>query len=435
MKKLLYLFIFFFLSGIQSCVQDEKDIFDKTAAERLSEVLQKYQDILTGAENGWVMEYYPKGDCSYGGYTVLLSFTEEEVKIASEVSTTPANSLYSLKEDMGAVLSFDTYNNVFHFFSDPAIPGLEGLGYEGDYEFIFMGQENNELILKGKKTGNIFRMYPLSKNQSWEKTFKDLKNTIRTITPPENYCYGMTVEGTTVLLAQNGRALGTESSGRNFEMDYIEGNDTITMNVPFIYTTSGIRFNQPVHIGGKSIQSFDWSEIGRTLICTDNNVNSRISIDPMSTNQKYAYSKKEWYFNTAAMSSPFKKTWDAANQQLQSSQGLRIYQAYLTYNAEYQGQFLNVVLTEGMNLYECLLIVYVRPVKWTNNLLEIEFSGLVDDNGNAFHSSGGDAILEMLTGKYTVSCDNQSNPTLFTFTSADNRDMWFLLSTEKVYNL
>lgn len=127
---------------------------------------------------------------------------------------------------MGPVLSFDTYNEIFHFFSDPAIPGLPGLGYEGDYEFIFMGQENNELILKGKKTGNTFRMHPLSKNQSWEQTLNDLKSIIRTITPPDYYGYGLTVENTEIFLTQTGRALTTEPNGRNFEIDYIEGKDT-----------------------------------------------------------------------------------------------------------------------------------------------------------------------------------------------------------------
>ena len=435
MKKLPYLLIFGFLLGLQSCVQDEEDIFNKPAAERLSEALQAYQKILTAPENGWVMEYYPKGDCSYGGYTVLLSFTEEDVTVASEISSRSAKSLYSLKEDMGPVLSFDTYNEIFHFFSDPAIPGLPGLGYEGDYEFIFMGQENNELILKGKKTGNTFRMHPLSKNQSWEQTLNDLKSIIRTITPPDYYGYGLTVENTEIFLTQTGRALTTEPNGRNFEIDYIEGKDTLTINAPFIYTTSGIKLYQPIQIGGKTLQYFDWSEIERTLVCSDNDVNARITFDPMPLNKKFCYTKEEWYFHTGIMSSPFREKWKEAGELVQSGQGLRIYQAYLSYNAELEAQILNVVLTDGYNLYECLLLIYCRPVKWTDDQLEIEFTGKVDDNGNAFYNSGGEAILQMLNGKYTVTCDNPSKPAVIMFKSTDKQDVWFQLSLEKVYNL
>lgn len=79
-------------------------------------------------------------------------------------------------------------------------------------------------------------MHPLSKNQSWEQTLNDLKSIIRTITPPDYYGYGLTVENTEIFLTQTGRALTTEPNGRNFEIDYIEGKDTLTINAPFIYT-------------------------------------------------------------------------------------------------------------------------------------------------------------------------------------------------------
>lgn len=135
------------------------------------------------------------------------------------------------------------------------------------------------------------------------------------------------------------------------------------------------------------------------------------------------------------MSSPFREKWKEAGELVQSGQGLRIYQAYLSYNAELEAQILNVVLTDGYNLYECLLLIYCRPVKWTDDQLEIEFTGKVDDNGNAFYNSGGEAILQMLNGKYTITCDNPSKPAVIMFKSTDKQDVWFQLSLEKVYNL
>ena len=79
MRNTIYIVIFLFSFCLQACVEDEKDIFDKPSTERLSEALKQYQKILTEVPNGWLMEYYPKGDCAYGGYIILLSFTEEEV--------------------------------------------------------------------------------------------------------------------------------------------------------------------------------------------------------------------------------------------------------------------------------------------------------------------------------------------------------------------
>lgn len=430
MRNLLYVLIFLFSLCFQACVEDEKDIFDTPSTERLSETLKKYQQILTEVPNGWIMEYYPKGNCAYGGYLILLSFTEEEVAMSSETNPTPVSSLYSLKGDTGPVLSFDTYNEVFHFFSDPQVPGLEGLGYEGDYEFVIMGQEKDELILEGKKTGNTIRMKPLPADQSWNETLASIQHIIQVTTPPEGCCYSMEVDGNPVLIERKGRALLPETGGRTLELDYVNGSDTLTLNVPFIYTTTGIKFYQPVQIGGKEIQYFDWSEIERNLQCTDNNVDARISTIPMSPNKKYAYSTLNWYLTLKVISSPFLTRWLNANQILKDQQGLSLYKIFLSYDAEYEGQFLEVDLTDGYNIYACLLLMYVKPVKWTEDEIDISFSGLVDDNGNAFYGNGGKEIVEMMSGRYSLTGNPSDNPTSFFFQKTDGSDVWFELSIE-----
>ena len=50
-----------------SCVREEKDIFDKSASERMNEWLVSTQNVLTSAANGWVMHYYPEGNQIYPG--------------------------------------------------------------------------------------------------------------------------------------------------------------------------------------------------------------------------------------------------------------------------------------------------------------------------------------------------------------------------------
>lgn len=434
MKKILYLFVCFLLPGIQSCVQDDKDIFGKPAAERLSEILENYREILTGATNGWSMEYYPKNDRSYGGYTVLLTFRNDEVDIASEIFPEKTTSLWSLKEDTGPVLSFDTYNKAFHFFSEPAVPGLEGKGYEGDYEFVFMGVENGEVILKGKKTGNLFRMHPLPEAQSWQEALASLREMMQLITPPEDYGYEMILEGSKVLLNQTGRALMPGTIGRNLEIDYATDSDTVTTTVPFIYTFTGMKFYQPVTINGKEVQFFAWSEIERTLICTDEGVDARISIVPSPMNKMYAYSSKNWYFSTSAMSTTFKEGWQQSQQLTKESQGLRIYQIYLTYDPGYGGQVLRVVLTDESYLYDCLLLIHFRPVKWTDEEIEIEVSGPIDNNGEAFYGScGGEELSKMMNGRYKLIYNESADSRTFLFLPQDERDMWFQLTTEETY--
>ena len=431
MRNTIYILIFLFSLCIHACVEDEKDIFDKPSTERLSAALKQYQEILTEVPNGWIMEYYPKGDCAYGGYILLLSFTEEEVIISSETHPTPVSSLYSLKGDTGPVLSFNTYNQVFHFFSDPSVPGLEGLGYEGDYEFVILGKEKDELILEGKKTGNTIRMKPLPANQSWEETLASIRNIIQITTPPEGFSYSMVMDGKTVLVERKGRALLPETGGRTLELDYVEGNDTLTVNVPFIYTPTGIKFYQPLSIDGKEIQFFDWSEIDQSLHCTNNNVNAQISMIPMALNAKYAYSTQKWFFNLNIMSYPLLNTWLNANQILKDEQDLSLYKIFLSYDAEYEGQFLEVDLTDGYNIYACLLLLYVKPVKWTENLIDISFSDLADDNGIAFYGNGGKEILELLNGRYLLTSNTSDHPSVIHFQKTDGSDIWFELSIEQ----
>ena len=60
MKKIIYLLLAVLLFCLQSCVKDEKDLFDLPAAERINAKLQEYSKILQDAPNGWKMEYFPE---------------------------------------------------------------------------------------------------------------------------------------------------------------------------------------------------------------------------------------------------------------------------------------------------------------------------------------------------------------------------------------
>ncbi|MER8353197.1 DUF4302 domain-containing protein, partial [Acinetobacter baumannii] len=87
--------------------------------------MAEYKTVLTSAENGWLMKYYPKANTKYGGYNLLLKFgTDGNVTAMSDAlgADTKATSHYKLEQSASIVLSFDAYNKVIHFFSDPANP-------------------------------------------------------------------------------------------------------------------------------------------------------------------------------------------------------------------------------------------------------------------------------------------------------------------------
>ena len=82
-----------------------------------------------------------------------------------------SKSLYKMSYDDGPVLSFDTGNEVLHYFATPSgssknLYGESGLyqAHKGDFEFIVMSAKPEEVVLKGKRSGNKILMYPLDES-------------------------------------------------------------------------------------------------------------------------------------------------------------------------------------------------------------------------------------------------------------------------------
>lgn len=152
----------------------DKDVFDKTPAERFDDRQAELKARLLDAPNGWIMELIPHKKALYGGYIVGLKFNDkgdvlmtsealENTDAASaEVMKPAVKSSYNIGRDLGVTLNFQDYNEALHYYSTPDRRYAAGLakGYEADYEFRYMKSDNpNELNLVGKKTGNKIRMY------------------------------------------------------------------------------------------------------------------------------------------------------------------------------------------------------------------------------------------------------------------------------------
>ena len=131
--KLPHYILYILVAGVVfSCAPKIDPIFDDTSANRIEEEMETVQEILLSSPNGWLMEYYPSSTQSYGGFNVLLNFQPgNRVSVASETAGADktAVSTYTLKQSAGCVLSFDTYNEILHFFSDPSSNEGMGNGY------------------------------------------------------------------------------------------------------------------------------------------------------------------------------------------------------------------------------------------------------------------------------------------------------------------
>lgn len=156
--------------ALTACSNDDNEIFDQSAADRLEQYKKDYADVLTAEGGLWSMEYFSNPD--EPGYVFVMKFDKNgSVQISANHKWIGGEfkqetSLWKMIADNGPVLSFNSYNNLFHIFSDPAdivgpnAPTGEfgdinetGYGHEGDYEFQFMevSDDGKTVRLLGKK--------------------------------------------------------------------------------------------------------------------------------------------------------------------------------------------------------------------------------------------------------------------------------------------
>ena len=208
MKKILSLTLLLAAGiGFTACVNEEDDLFDKTAAERLNEASALYSSRLMAQPNGWAMQLYPTNDneAPYGsGYLVLCRFNKDHSVVVSMKNQFTDNvyrtdtSLWEVITDNGPVLSFNSHNDCLHAFTDPEDilwtgnadePNTEtGTGVGGDYEFIIVDapEDASYMMLKGKKRGTYNLFTPVEEGVEYESYLADVENFMKTMFPSSN---------------------------------------------------------------------------------------------------------------------------------------------------------------------------------------------------------------------------------------------------------
>ncbi len=254
-----YILLAFTCLGLQACLFQEDDLFESSSANRAADNVAELQELLVNVPNGWKMEYYPGTDYSMGGITLLCRFDGNNVTVMSEVGsakTAPGkeiSSLYKITSEESTVLTFDSFNEFIHCFSEPVM-GMNA-NLEGDYEFVYMGQEENKVLLQGRRYHNMMVMTPLTQGVDWKEYIGRLN-----VIEKEAFL-------NTYSLMVGGQKVGsTLRSSRLFSLDV---NGQAGGMVPFIYTLEGIRFKDEITVQGKTVRNFVWSKADMTFICSD----------------------------------------------------------------------------------------------------------------------------------------------------------------------
>lgn len=295
MKALKYTLAFLGAATLAcACTNEDPDYFDKAAAYRMDDIKTETKKLLTEAPNGWELQYFTANDWE-PGYTILMRFnSDQSVEMAANnifasfasgnggnsidnnyaVIYTPKMfsdiSLWKMVSDAGPVLTFDTYNNMLHPFSDPYDVPLTanneaGNGHEGDYEFIVMARNDSVVSLRGKKTEVNMLLKKLPEGLDWNEYLAKIRDTyLNTFSP---------LFPTQVLTIGSKRYIVSGFNSGLIDV-YAEGDDALTSTTTLISMplADGYRLREPFNgattvdglnaIDGLALQEFHFGEDG-----------------------------------------------------------------------------------------------------------------------------------------------------------------------------
>lgn len=255
---------------LQSCYKEEDNLFSQSSSERVTEEVKKYTSLLESSSKGWLLQYYPGGASkTYGGYNMLVKFEKGKATLSTDVAVsddvpawTDVTSLYNVNAEQGAVLSFDTYNPVIHFFTEPISSDMMN-GYEGDFEFVIMSATDNDIVLQGKKYKTIMHLTRLGDDfdkASFAKSIESMTSSIKY---------------TSFSVTAGGKDYGTVTlSSQNI----VGAIGDSTVQAPFVFTEKGIHLYEPLKVGTDSISDLTFNAETQTF--TDGNVSLAGLPDP-----------------------------------------------------------------------------------------------------------------------------------------------------------
>ena len=244
MKRLLLLPII--ALALFACQKNEPDdLFGgKNPSQRFEQSQAELRQELTSPEQGWKFVYYTN-EKKFGGFIILMKFTPEGlVTMNSDIGATTSSttSKYEIKWGQGTMLSFTTKNHI-HELSD-STKGETGVGYEGNFEFIYFGKEGNKLKFKTqRKDTEQFVYFEPATAQDWN-TIQTLSSNVKTLEDNiDNYYF----------------TVSTTASSTGYEMNFANRFITITsldgsstQKASVYATETGIGFKPALTFEGKT---------------------------------------------------------------------------------------------------------------------------------------------------------------------------------------
>ena len=408
MKKIYLVLLAVLGMTVTSCLMEEKELFDKTPAERMEAYLDEYHELLASSEGGWLLQYYAEENQSYGGYAYVLKFTTADVtawfQLAEDVAT-PVTSLYKMTPDDGPVLAFDMYNEYLHFFATPDVSNYEAL--HGDYEFRIVGksEDASEVYLKGRRTGNSLKLVKFSGDP-----VEYLNACVSIDEAMSAPAYEVAVEGVANVASKSNNYL-------EFTYSVGEGESAVAeaIAISFCYTQEGVDFYAPVEIAGQTYTGLIYNAEAGVLASED----GKVVVTPVFPPLNKQFVDGDWMIYLEGCST------QAANdfQKGFNAVGAKGYPFNLAFLGDaYYGIWgfnVNFAGYGGVLEYATELI--------GEDKVKLTFTGSAGGNGATFYNWGLSSSLKPLgtsaAGKtFTLTADNPKSPTIIMMTDDADPD-------------
>ena len=309
--------------ALTGCTRFEEELlFEDSAALRTEKNADKLQDILTGAPQGWVMQYYTgRGVSVFEGFTLFAKFEKGgKVTLAGNHrflrdgranTYTEYASLYELIREEGLVLSFNTWNDVLTPFVDPvafyAAPDYllkDGAGMQGDQNLVVMTFNDDEITFRGERYGGAVRM--VKADRPWTQYIADTEEMKSFIAGEKLKSY--------YLIGGNDTMFCVGLCDGRYRISERIKNPLHTDSVSCCFTPTGFRNERIDTIGGHLFQEFKLNADSTALVNEDGTVKLFATWDTY-----LAESTDIMWMDTLSMSDDLRTLYDQLDAALKTS--------------------------------------------------------------------------------------------------------------------
>ncbi|OOG66762.1 DUF4302 domain-containing protein [Flavobacterium sp. A45] len=264
--KYILLTLLALYTGSCSNNTDAEQSFNQTPTERLNAQKKELNDLLLSSEFGWKAVYFTD-DTQLGGFTHLFKFLpDNKVEMASDFDTDTNiyTSTYDLVLGSSVSLLFDSANRI-HLLSDASKTpksSLKGKGYLGDFQFLYFGQENGDLIFKSNRLVREVRFVKATA-QDWVDLPKNLE--IEQILNKSNFVWSIqTNDGTEIKKYE----FSFDKATRYANCRSLEAGSSEVLGFGVGYTPTGIVVSPAVEVAGQKLTDFVYNATDSNFTAT-----------------------------------------------------------------------------------------------------------------------------------------------------------------------